>query len=190
MKVNFLKSLRVRWRVLIVVVYSLSALSFALPRDVFPLKSVIGSLTTAPMAAFGLWQYWDMFAPTPRSDDIKVELVYKTADGNKYSIFVTDMMAMGYMERWRKERWRKYFNDNLRTDAKKYLWAPFAAYFYKELKQSGVEAIEIELRRHWRSAKRLVSPSLRADRNSEPWNSYSFYVWRPEKLGISPSFGG
>ena len=128
----------------------------------------------------GTWQYWDMFAPTPRSDDVKVEVVYLTGDGERHSVFLTDMRSMGYFERWQKERWRKYFNDNLRTDAQRYLWEPFAVFFARELTSGGITPVQIELIRHWRSAEKPFGPHLRGSIKSSPWNKYTFYVWRAE----------
>lgn len=177
MSTVFLNNLCRRWRVIVVASYSLAALSFSMPADEFPLKPVVGFLSSRALLTLSLWQYWDMFAPTPRSDDFKVEVIYLTADGERHSIFLTDMRSLGYFERWQKERWRKYFNDNLRTDAKKYLWEPYAVFFHKQLKNDGVTAVQIELVRHWRSAELPFSPGLRPAHRSSPWRTYKFYVW-------------
>lgn len=167
-----------RWRVAIVVLYSLAAFSFAMPAEDFPLKPLIGGFTSRILVTLNLWQYWDMFAPTPRSDDFKVEVVYVTEDGNRHSVFLTDMLSQGYFERWQKERWRKYFNDNLRTDAQKYLWEPFAKFFYRQLTENGTKPVQIDLIRYWRPAEAHFGVHLRADHRSAPWNRYTFYVWR------------
>jgi hypothetical protein len=172
-----------RWRVYIVVIYSLAAFSFAMPSEDFPLKPIIAGLTSRVLVTLNLWQYWDMFAPTPRADDFKVEVVYLTGDGGRHSVFLTDMRSMGYFERWQKERWRKYFNDNLRTDAQRYLWEPFAVFFARELASGGITPVQIELIRHWRSADKPFGPHLKASIKSSPWNKYTFYVWRAEPQG-------
>lgn len=178
MAAKILNSFFRRWRVAIVVLYSLAAFSFAIPAEDFPLKPLIGSFTSRVLVTLNLWQYWDMFAPTPRSDDFKLEVAYITEDGNRHSVFLTDMLSQGYFEKWQKERWRKYFNDNLRTDAQKHLWEPFTNFFYRQLTEKGVKPAQIDLIRYWRSAETPFGAHLRADHRSTPWKRYTFYVWR------------
>lgn len=183
---NF-RRLTSKWRVIVVVGYTLAALSFSLPAEQFPLKPVVSMLTSRVMTTLSLWQYWDMFAPTPRTDDIKLEVTYSTADGRQNAIFLTDMASMGYFERWQKERWRKFFNDHLRTDAESYLWQPFAEFFYRDLVKQGKPPTKIELVRYWRSSERPVHPGLRPGVRETPWRKHVFYSWSPPSGGVEGS---
>jgi hypothetical protein len=90
---------------------------------------------------------------------------------------LTDMVAMGYVERWQKDRWRKYFNDHLRLDDERQLWQPFADYAVRRLRLEGYDPMSIELVRWWRSCEPAVGPELRADVRRTPWNSYVFHRW-------------
>lgn len=176
-----------KWRVIVVVGYTLAALSFSLPSEQFPLKPAIGMLTSRVMTTLSLWQYWDMFAPTPRTDDIKFEVIYRTADGRQKAVFLTDMVSMGYFERWQKERWRKFFNDHLRTDAESYLWQPFTEFYYRDLVKRGELPTKIELVRYWRSSERPVHPSLRSGVRETPWRRHIFYSWNSPVGGVQNS---
>jgi len=87
------------------------------------------------------------------------------------------MVAMGYAERWQKDRWRKYFNDHLRLDDERSLWQPFAEYAARRLREEGDDPAVIELVRWWRPCDPGISPDLRADVRQTPWQSYVFYRW-------------
>ncbi len=143
----------------------------------FPFKQHLDQVIAKPFFLFNLWQAWDMFAPTPRSDDIWVSVTAADHTGQKREMVLTHMIKMPYLERWQKERWRKYFNDHLRTDAKRNLWAPYAQYTLRELRHQGFDPATIELTRWWRPAKYPLSPELRADRRKDEWNHYKFYTW-------------
>jgi hypothetical protein len=165
-----------RWPTLLVAVYAVAVFSWTLPPGLFPPKPAIDRVAGRPLLFLGLWQSWDMFSPDPRTDDICVEVVYVNRDGRRQPWMLTDMVAMGYLERWRKDRWRKYFNDHLRLDASRKLWEPFAAYCVRRLRQEGHDPVRIELVRWWRACDPAVRPELRADARRTPWNSYTFFA--------------
>jgi hypothetical protein len=125
----------------------------------------------------GLWQSWDMFSPDPRTVDICVELRCTNRDGTSDRRMLSDMVAMGYYERWQKDRWRKYFNDHLRLDDRRALWQPFAEYAARRLREEGHDPAAIELVRWWRPCDPAVRPDLRADVRQMPWKSYVFHRW-------------
>jgi len=158
--------------------YVIAVCASSLPGDFLPIKAPINALTARILVAANLWQSWDMFAPSPRSDDIKFSYIYQLADGTRTEVSVTDMVSMPYFERWQKERWRKFFNDHLRTDAEAYLWSPYVNYVVKDLRSKSIEPVQIELVRYWRAAETPINPSLRASKRSTPWMKYMFYRWR------------
>lgn len=171
------RRIREHWQTILVVGYTLAAFSWTMPAVLFPSKVVIDGVARGPFLLLGLWQAWDMFSPDPRTDDVCVEMRYTDRDGTVDRRMLTDMVAMGYVERWQKDRWRKYFNDHLRLDDERQLWQPFAEYAVRRLRLEGYDPMSIELVRWWRSCEPAVGPELRADVRRTPWNSYVFHRW-------------
>jgi len=171
------RRIREHWQTILVIGYTLAAFSWTMPAVLFPSKSVIDGVSRGPFLLLGLWQAWDMFSPDPRTDDVCVEMRYTDRDGTVDRRMLTDMVAMGYVERWQKDRWRKYFNDHLRLDDERQLWQPFAEYAVRRLRLEGYDPMSIELVRWWRSCEPAVGPELRADVRRTPWNSYVFHRW-------------
>lgn len=166
-----------RWQTPLVVIYAVSALSWSMPAGLFPGKQIIDRIAAAPFMALGLWQAWDMFSPDPRTEDICVEIVSTDRNGGRERRMLTDMVAMGYPQRWQKDRWRKYFNDHLRLDAESVLWQPFAEYAVRRLRDEGHEPVMIELVRWWRPVESPMHPGLRADVRVAAWQRYRFHGW-------------
>ncbi len=166
-----------RWPTILVVGYALVAFSWTMPAGLFPPKPAIDQVAEGPLLLLGLWQSWDMFSPDPRTVDICVELRCTNRDGTSDRRMLSDMVAMGYYERWQKDRWRKYFNDHLRLDDRRALWQPFAEYAARRLREEGHDPAAIELVRWWRPCDPAVRPDLRADVRQMPWKSYVFHRW-------------
>jgi hypothetical protein len=148
-----------------------------MPASLFPPKPVIDRVAGSPLLVLGLWQSWDMFSPDPRTADICVEMRCTNRDGSSDRRMLTDMVAMGYYERWQKDRWRKYFNDHLRLDDERSLWQPFAEYAARRLREEGDDPATIELVRWWRPCDPNIRPELRADVRRTPWQSNVFHRW-------------
>ncbi len=73
----------------------------------------------------GLFQGWDMFAPTPPNINsyIQAAVIYK--DGRTQIWKFPRMEQLGLFERYYRERYRK-FEENLRQDANSALWPDVA----------------------------------------------------------------
>lgn len=166
-----------RWPTILVAAYTLAAFSWTMPASLFPPKPILDRVAAGPLLLLGLWQSWDMFSPDPRTADICVELRCTMRDGTVDRRMLTDMVAMGYYERWQKDRWRKYFNDHLRLDEERILWQPFAEYAGRRLREEGSDPVVVELVRWWRPCDPAVSPDLRADVRQTPWHGYVFHRW-------------
>lgn len=171
-------SLLHRWPTMLVAAYAVAALSWSMPPEVFPPKPLIDRVARVPFTVFSLWHAWDMFSPDPRDIDVCVEVAFTEWDGARDRLMLTDMVAMGYVERWRKDRWRKFFNDNLRLDDNAWLWQPFAEYAVRRLRDDGYDPASIELVRWWRPCQRPVHPGLRADERQTPFSSNRFHAWQ------------
>jgi hypothetical protein len=165
------------WPTILVACYAVAAFSWTMPVNLFPPKLVIDRVAGTPLLLLGLWQAWDMFSPDPRTADICVEMRCTSRDGTTDRRMLTDMVAMGYPERWQKDRWRKYFNDHLRMDDEHVLWQPFAEYAARRLREEGDDPATIELVRWWRNCEPAISPELRADVRNTPWQSHLFHRW-------------
>lgn len=168
--------LRDHWPTILVAAYAVAAVSWTLPAELFPPKPLVDRVAGGPLLFLGLWQSWDMFSPDPRTNDICVEVVFVDRDGTRRPWMLTDMVAMDYVDRWRKDRWRKYCNDHLRLDDGRHFWQPFAAYCVRRLRESGHDPVRIELVRWWRPCEPAVRPELRASVRRKPWGSYTFYA--------------
>ena len=174
---DLLPSILQRWPTILVVGYSLAAFSWTMPVSLFPPKPIIDQVARGPVLLLGLWQAWDMFSPDPRTTDICVEMRCTNRDGTSDRRMLSDMVAMGFYERWQKDRWRKYFNDHLRLDDERILWQPFAEYAVRRLREEGDDPTVIELVRWWRPCDPSIRPELRADVRLTPWQSYVFHRW-------------
>jgi len=166
-----------RWPTILVVGYAVAAFSWTMPASLFPPKPIIDRVAVGPFLLLGLWQSWDMFSPDPRTIDICVELRCTNRDGTSDRRMLSDMVAMGYYERWQKDRWRKYFNDHLRLDDEHALWQPFAEYAARRLREEGHDPASIELVRWWRPCDPAIRPDLRADVRQTPWQNHVFHRW-------------
>lgn len=167
-----------RWPTLLVAAYAIAAFSWSMPPELFPPKPLIDPVARVPFTAFSLWHAWDMFSPDPRDIDVCVEVAFTERDGTYDRLMLTDMVAMGTIERWRKDRWRKFFNDNLRLDAQARLWQPFAEYAVRRLRGEGRDPVSIELVRWWRPCESPVHPGLRAAERPTPFSSHRFHAWQ------------
>jgi hypothetical protein len=172
------------WQTILVAGYALAVFSWTMPVGVFPPKQILDPVTMPVMRAFGLWQSWEMFAPDPRREDIRVEVRFVNRAGDGHVFMLTAMESMSYGERVQRERWRKFFNDHLRLDDERRLWQPFAEFMVRALRQEGQDPASIELVRWWRAADPQLGPDTRPDVRRTPWNSHVFHRWT-----VPPEFG-
>lgn len=73
----------------------------------------------------GLFQAWDMFAPSPRSVNAHVEAAVILRDGRIQTWKFPRMEQLGLLSRTFKERYRK-FVENLQEDSHKAMWSDVA----------------------------------------------------------------
>ena len=168
------------WRKVLTLGYPLAVLCWTLPAGYFPFKATLDPLIAKPFFFLNIWQAWDMFGPQPLQDDLWVQVTIADRAGQKREVAVSNMLAMSYFERYRRERWRKFFNEHLRLDARSFLWAPYAEYVRRDAARRGEMVETIELTRWWRSAVVPVAPALRADQRSDAWNHFTFHTWKAE----------
>lgn len=97
----------------------------------------------------GIWPSWSMFAPNPIRFDSKsyVLLRYENGDVNEYDV---EEETTGLFKPFRKIRWMKYAQDNLRNPKQRSLLAPAIRHFKKKYKISGNPIVQVQLKRRWR----------------------------------------
>lgn len=142
-----------RTAVNIFIAYHLVAIwVWCLPKD-FALRAPLLKWTAPYIVRSGLWQHWTMFSPNPRTENIRVGAEITYANGSVQSYEFPQMDRLGYMERYRRERFRKWANDNLRLDDHSRLWPP-AARWVARLHSGGPQPVSrVRLVRRW-SAQR------------------------------------
>ena len=161
---------------ILAMTYMIGATSWSMP-DGFPLKNVIDARFRPFFQWSGLWQGWDMFAPQPRDEDIFVSAEIWYADGTSETRKLTRMIEMPYLERYRKERWRKFFNDNLRLDSSKVMWEPCAAWIARDAAtNTGRVVARVELARHWRKSLLPHEPG-NVMNDQRPYNRFVFHTF-------------
>ncbi len=79
------------------------------------------------MTATGFMQSWYMFTPNPIHIDVTVEARITYADGKVRSWSFPRMVDMGYVERYRRERFRKFI-EVAHQDRYRFLWPTLARY--------------------------------------------------------------
>jgi hypothetical protein len=103
---------------------------------------------------FNLGQNWSMFAPEPSSINVFLRAEVKFKDGSTGIFDLPRIAKMGLMERFFKERYRKWGMDNIRTDDHKFYWPATARYVARSVHQStGGVPVEVSLWRHWTMIK-------------------------------------
>lgn len=151
--------------------YLIGAFMWSMPPEI-PLKSRTDRFFRRPFQFLGLWQNWQMFAPDPRRDDIYVDAKVTLEDGRVIERNLSRMWVMSYFEQYRKERWRKMFNDYIRTDQYKVHWPAVGKWLMRDTSSRETSpAKHVELWRHWRPAK----PDLYGSNTDRDWKAMKFY---------------
>lgn len=96
----------------------------------------------------GLFQAWDMFAPSPRSVNAHVEAAVILRDGRIHTWKFPRMEQLGLIERTYKERYRK-FVENIQVDSYKALWPDVARYIARANNNPADPPEVVMLIRYW-----------------------------------------
>ena len=98
--------------------------------------------------AVGIWPSWSMFAPNPIKFDSKsfVEITYKNGHIAEYDV---ETEPRGLLAPFRKARWMKYAQDNLRNPNQKVLLGPAIRYFKNKYQMPDNPVAGIVIKRKW-----------------------------------------
>jgi hypothetical protein len=144
-----------------------------------PIQSLIVSNFKARikwyMLASGLFQNWDMFAPDPLRLNLRVDAEITFRDGQTRTWEFPRMDALGFVDRYFKERYRKYATEYLRADNGNEALRPDAARYIARLNnQPSNPPVTVTLYRSWSQ----IQPA-RPDGSYQfdPWTRVSFFKY-------------
>lgn len=98
----------------------------------------------------GLWHSWDMFSPDPISVVYRVHAQIHYGNGEMDLWEVPRMEKLGYMERYQKERYRKW-RERIRIDAYAATWDDISRYIARLHNNPTNPPKQIVLVREWDS---------------------------------------
>lgn len=128
----------------------------------------------------GLFQAWDMFAPSPKSVNSYIDAAIIYDDGRTKAWRFPRMEQLSFAARYQKERYRKYV-ENLTDDSKSILWPDAARRIALLNYDNPANPPEIIiLVRHWSEIVPIAGPDYR----SQPWHARIFFEYnvKPEDL--------
>lgn len=98
--------------------------------------------------AIGIWPSWSMFAPNPIKFDSKsyVAITYKNGETKEYDV---EKNPDGILAPFRKARWMKYSQDNLRNPKQRILLKPAIRYFTRKYEIPGNPIVNVQIKRKW-----------------------------------------
>lgn len=98
--------------------------------------------------AVGIWPSWSMFAPNPIKFDSKSYVVirYKNGEMKEYDV---EKQTDGILGPFRKARWMKYSQDNLRNPNQRVLLRPAINYFKRKYEIPGNPIVNVQITRKW-----------------------------------------
>lgn len=102
------------------------------------------------MLTFGLWQYWDMFAPDPSRLDIWLDAEVVYADGSTKIVPYPRMSQMPIHEKYFMERFRKYV-ERMNGEQYDFKWPALSQWMaLKAWTDKDNPPVAVTMRRHWR----------------------------------------
>jgi hypothetical protein len=144
-----------------------------------PLMPMFRDLVRPYLVAIGLFQSWDTFAPNPTSANQYLEAMIIYKDGSSRLWPFPRMESLGFIERYGKERYRKY-GENLQNGQYSDL-RPDAARYVARLNSSPANPAQtVMLIVRWSD----IHPDAPEGQERGPWqmNVFYSYVVQPQDL--------
>lgn len=145
-------------------------------------QKLVKKIVAPYMYYFGLWQYWCVFAPEPKTYNVFITALIRYKDGTESIWEVPRAEKMGYIERGFKERYRKWANESIYDPKYKRSWPDAARWIARNHSKPGKVPESVSLIRHWAY---IPSPEEGLGKPSpEPNEQFTFYEYRvkPEDL--------
>lgn len=145
--------------------------SWCVPLD-SPLLSVCRNAVRPYLLWTGLFQKWDMFAPEPSRLNCYVGAQVVFRDGHSALWTFPRMENLGIVDKYFKERYRRYANDSIRRDDNAADWPDAARYIARLNSSPSNPPVAVNLIRYW-----SVVPPPTADGSYQPapWEQYIFF---------------
>jgi hypothetical protein len=96
----------------------------------------------------GLWQDWQMFSPDPDTRNLYLTAVIWFDDKTSVEYKFPRMEQMSLTEKFVRERWRKFGQDNLSNTDLKFMWPPFCRYLARLHDSPKRHPVSVELCKH------------------------------------------
>ncbi len=157
---------------------------WSVPLDT-PLLAAIRGLVRPYMLWSGLFQSWDMFAPSPRSVNAYVQGVVITKDGRLHTWKFPRMEQLSFTERYDKERYRK-FVESLQDDRNSALWPDVARYLAHPYKDPANPPEIVMLIRYWSD----IVPQADGSYHPAPERAHIFFEYRVKPGDIQSDIRG
>jgi len=127
----------------------------------------------------GLFQSWDMFAPSPKSANTYVEAQILYKDGTREVFTLPRMELLGLSEKFFKERYRK-FTDNLIDERFDLMLTDVARHIARSKSSPGNPVKLVVLVYNWS----FIAPGSDGSLIAQPWDQHVLlgYGVRPEDL--------
>jgi hypothetical protein len=164
-----------RWALTAFLVFHLVAItSWCLP-----LNSVLNDRWKQAIRPYMLWTglfaAWDMFAPNPATLNSYIDAQITFRDGTAKTWSVPRMHEIGYVDRYFKERYRKFSTEYLRMDSYNIMWPDAARYIARVNSTPGNPAVAVTLIRSW---SEINPPSPTGQYVPSPWNHFPFFTYQ------------
>jgi hypothetical protein len=129
----------------------------------------------------GLFQDWSMFAPDPSKLNSYIEAEIWYRDGSREMWAFPRMNELGYVDRYFKERYRKFATEYLRLDSNSALWPDAARYLARTHRNPTNPPTGVRLIRSW---SEISPPGPGGEFRHTPWAHYPYftYVVKPVDL--------
>jgi hypothetical protein len=98
--------------------------------------------------AIGIWPSWSMFAPNPIRFDSKTYVSVTHRNGDTYEHDI-EKPLVGILATFRKARWMKYSQDNLRSPNSRALLSPAIRYFRNKYNKPENPVVSVKIIRRW-----------------------------------------
>ncbi|MFP5385109.1 MAG: hypothetical protein ACLGHN_03470 [Bacteriovoracia bacterium] len=143
----------------VLIVFYLSVIYFTGVPETNTLTFRLKQQTQKVAFALGIWPSWSMFAPNPIKFDSKsyVEITYKNGEIKEYDV---EKQVDGILGPFRKARWMKYSQDNLRNPNQRGLLRPAIKYFARKYRQENNPIVNVKLKRKWKEVHPFSDHSI------------------------------
>jgi hypothetical protein len=165
----------IKWFLNITVVFYLFVIYFSGVPETNTLNARLKEKATQMAFILGIWPSWSMFAPNPIRFDTKSYVVIRYQNGEEREYDV-EAQTSGIFGPFRKARWMKYAQDNLRNPHQRSLLAPAIRHFKARYNRAGNPITQINLERRWREVFPFSDSAIPAISQTPRSNRYEILI--------------